>query len=251
MSRWRRADPARGRPRRSASALDARVGRHEHAGAGAAARARDATGRRSSTRSSRSFASTRSPIRTMRDRGFGVSFRRCTTSRCRRRRTAISTTARRGPASAAIVSTRTRRAPTSRRSPTSGSTRNIRSKGPLGKLYPFPCCIHEGDTPSFLGSDRQRPRERHEPDLRRMGRPLRLAAVLRRDRGRSGRRAATRFPAATARATPSSAPTARRYTSDQATIWRWRTRVPARLRRAHGLDDQGRRATRITIQTSS
>lgn len=28
---------------------------------------------------------------------------------------------------------------------------NIRSKGPLGKLYPFPCCIHEGDTPAFLG----------------------------------------------------------------------------------------------------
>ena len=28
---------------------------------------------------------------------------------------------------------------------------NIRSKGPLGKLYIPPCCIHEGDTPSFLG----------------------------------------------------------------------------------------------------
>ncbi len=28
---------------------------------------------------------------------------------------------------------------------------NIRSKGPLGKHYPYPCCIHEGDTPSFLG----------------------------------------------------------------------------------------------------
>ena len=28
---------------------------------------------------------------------------------------------------------------------------NVRAKGPLGKLYPFPCCIHEGDTPSFLG----------------------------------------------------------------------------------------------------
>jgi len=28
---------------------------------------------------------------------------------------------------------------------------NVRSKGPLGKLYPYPCCIHEGDTPSFLG----------------------------------------------------------------------------------------------------
>ena len=28
---------------------------------------------------------------------------------------------------------------------------NIRSKGPLGALYLMPCCIHEGDTPSFLG----------------------------------------------------------------------------------------------------
>ena len=28
---------------------------------------------------------------------------------------------------------------------------NIRAKGPLGKLYIMPCCIHEGDTPSFLG----------------------------------------------------------------------------------------------------
>src|SRR5262249_48327460 len=26
---------------------------------------------------------------------------------------------------------------------------NIRSRGPLGALYPYPCCIHEGDTPSF------------------------------------------------------------------------------------------------------
>jgi hypothetical protein len=28
---------------------------------------------------------------------------------------------------------------------------NIRAKGPLGKHYLYPCCIHEGDTPSFLG----------------------------------------------------------------------------------------------------
>jgi hypothetical protein len=28
---------------------------------------------------------------------------------------------------------------------------NIRSKGPLGALYPHPCCILEGDTPTFLG----------------------------------------------------------------------------------------------------
>ena len=28
---------------------------------------------------------------------------------------------------------------------------NIRARGPLGKHYPYPCCIHEGDTPAFLG----------------------------------------------------------------------------------------------------
>ena len=27
---------------------------------------------------------------------------------------------------------------------------NIRAKGPLGSHYPYPCCIHEGDTPAFL-----------------------------------------------------------------------------------------------------
>ena len=26
---------------------------------------------------------------------------------------------------------------------------NVRAKGPLGKLYPYPCCIHEGDTPTL------------------------------------------------------------------------------------------------------
>ena len=58
---------------------------------------------------------------------------------------------RRGPASAAIASIATPTAPISRRSRTTGSKTNIRSKGPLGALYIPPCCIHEGDTPSFLG----------------------------------------------------------------------------------------------------
>ena len=103
-SAWRRSGPTRCRPVRSSSSARrtrrtsrplwiTRVGRSEHAGAGAAARARatrtPAAARRAS---SPSFASTRSPIRTMRVRGFGGSFRRCTTSRCPRRRTAISTT---------------------------------------------------------------------------------------------------------------------------------------------------------------
>ena len=65
----------------------------------------------------------------------------------------------RGPASAATASTGTARARTSRRSPTSGSNANIRSKGPLGKLLSASVLHHEGDTPSFLGLDRQRPGE--------------------------------------------------------------------------------------------
>ena len=55
---------------------------------------------------------------------------------------------------------------------------------------------------------------------------------------RSGRRAATRIPAATTRATPCVGIDGKTHTSDQATIWRWRDGVPARLRGAHGLDDQ-------------
>ena len=100
---------------------------------------------------------------------------------------------------------------------------NIRSKGPLGKLYPHPVLHPRGRHAVVPGADRQRPRERHEPGLRRLGRPLRLAPALRRDAAvlDAGRRLVSRD--ATARATPWSAPTARRYTSDQATIWRWRT----------------------------
>ena len=73
-----------------------------------------------SMRSSRRSASTRSPIRTMRARGSGVSSRRSSTSSRHPRRTASSTTWRRGPASAAIGFTATRLAPTSRRSATTG-----------------------------------------------------------------------------------------------------------------------------------
>ena len=66
---------------RPAAALGARLGRHEHAGAGALRRARDAARRRSSKRSSRGCASTRSPTRTTPAPGCAASSRRCTTSR--------------------------------------------------------------------------------------------------------------------------------------------------------------------------
>ena len=99
---------------------------------------------------------------------------------------------------------------------------NVRSKGPLGKLYPFPCCIHEGDTPSFLG-------------LIDNG----LASAMSPAYGGWGGRYVWRRPAGEPRpfwtqggdsypGRDSSRDTVvgadgKTYTSDQATIWRWRT----------------------------
>ncbi len=99
---------------------------------------------------------------------------------------------------------------------------NIRAKGPLGKLYPFPCCIHEGDTPSFLG-------------LINNG----LASAMSPAFGGWGGRYIWRQPAGESRpfwtqggdsypGRDNSRDTVvgvdgQRYTSDQATIWRWRT----------------------------
>jgi hypothetical protein len=99
---------------------------------------------------------------------------------------------------------------------------NVRGKGPLGKLYPFPCCIHEGDTPSFLG-------------LVDNG----LASAMSPAFGGWGGRYVWRQPSGETRAfwtqggdsypgNDSSRDTVlgadgKLYTSDQATIWRWRT----------------------------
>src|SRR6187401_54354 len=99
---------------------------------------------------------------------------------------------------------------------------NIRSKGPLGKLYPSPCCIHEGDTPSFLG-------------LINNG----LASFMSPAYGGWGGRYVWRTPYGEMRpfwtqggdsfpGRDSSRDTVtgfdgRSYTTDQATIWRWRT----------------------------
>ena len=98
---------------------------------------------------------------------------------------------------------------------------NVRAKGPLGKLYPYPCCIHEGDTPSFLG-------------LIDNG----LASAMSPAFGGWGGRYVWRQPRGEPRpfwtqggdsypGNDSSRDTVtvegRAYTSDQATIWRWRT----------------------------
>ena len=55
---------------------------------------------------------------------------------------------------------------------------HIRKVGPLGALYPYPCCIHEGDTPSFMNLIDNGLASRDEPGVRRMGRPLRVASAL-------------------------------------------------------------------------
>jgi hypothetical protein len=99
---------------------------------------------------------------------------------------------------------------------------NIRNRGPLGKLYPYPCCIHEGDTPSFLG-------------LIDNG----LASAMSPAWGGWGGRYVWRQPSGEPRpfwtqggdsypGRPNSRDTVvgvdgNAYTSDQATVWRWRT----------------------------
>jgi len=99
---------------------------------------------------------------------------------------------------------------------------NIRGKGPLGKLYPMPCCIHEGDTPAFLG-------------LIDNG----LGSAMSPTYGGWGGRYIWRQPSGEPRpfwtqggdsypGNDNSRDTVTgidgaSYTSDQATIWRWRT----------------------------
>ena len=99
---------------------------------------------------------------------------------------------------------------------------NIRAKGPLGALYPHPCCIHEGDTPAFLG-------------LVDNG----LASAMSPAYGGWGGRYVWRQPYGESRplwtqggdsfpGNDSSRDTVRgidgqEHTTDQATIWRWRT----------------------------
>ncbi len=91
---------------------------------------------------------------------------------------------------------------------------HVRNKGPLGAYYPLPCCMIEGDTPSFLS-------------LIDNG----LAAYMNPSFGGWGGRYVASAVAGDA-AVLDEQPRVTRYgdgcrrqvaTSDQATIWRWRT----------------------------
>lgn len=91
---------------------------------------------------------------------------------------------------------------------------HVRSKGPLGAFYPLPCCMIEGDTPSFLS-------------LIDNG----LVSYMNASFGGWGGRYIWRQPWLESRPYWTNGRTSRdtvvgmdgkSYTSDQATIWRWR-----------------------------
>jgi hypothetical protein len=99
---------------------------------------------------------------------------------------------------------------------------NIRSKGPLGKHYPTPCCIHEGDTPAFLGLINNGLASFMSPTYGGWGGRY----VWRTSYGetRPGwTQGGDSFPGRDNSRDTVTGVDGRIYTSDQATIWRWRT----------------------------
>ena len=99
---------------------------------------------------------------------------------------------------------------------------HIRSKGPLGKLYPMPCCIHEGDTPSFLGLINNGLASFMSPTYGGWGGRY----VWRQFYGESHpswTQGGDSFPGRDNSKDTVVGMDGRTYTSDQATIWRWRT----------------------------
>jgi Cellulose-binding Sde182, nucleoside hydrolase-like domain/Cellulose-binding protein Sde0182, C-terminal domain len=97
---------------------------------------------------------------------------------------------------------------------------NIRNKGPLGKLYPRYAFIMEGDTPSFLGLIDNGLNAYRRPDWGGWGGRY----VYRRPYGETHAiwtQGGDLFSRVTSQDTVTGED-GKRYTSDQATIWRWR-----------------------------
>jgi hypothetical protein len=98
---------------------------------------------------------------------------------------------------------------------------NVRNRGPLGRLYPHPCCIHEGDTPSFLGLIDNGLASAMSPTYGGWGGRY----VWRRFHGEprpSWTQGGDAFPGRDSSRDTVTGMDGRTYTSDQATIWRWR-----------------------------
>ena len=97
---------------------------------------------------------------------------------------------------------------------------NIRSKGPLGKLYPKFAFIMEGDTPSFMGLIDNGLNSYRRPDWGGWGGRY----VYRQPYGETHAiwtQGGNTFSRVTSQDTVAGVD-GREYTSDQATIWRWR-----------------------------
>jgi hypothetical protein len=98
---------------------------------------------------------------------------------------------------------------------------HIRRKGPLGKHYPYPCCIHEGDTPSFLGLIDNGLASAMSPSYGGWGGRY----VWRTFSGESRpfwTQGGDSYPGRDSSRDTVTGMDGRSYTSDQATIWRWR-----------------------------
>jgi hypothetical protein len=92
---------------------------------------------------------------------------------------------------------------------------HVRNKGPLGAYYPLPCCMIEGDTPSFLSLIDNGLAAYMNPSFggwggRYVWRQTWLETRPYWTNGRASRDTVTGVDG-------------KSYTSDQATIWRWRT----------------------------
>jgi hypothetical protein len=99
---------------------------------------------------------------------------------------------------------------------------HIRSKGPLGKLYPYPCCIHEGDTPAFLGLINNGLASFMSPTYGGWGGRY----VWRQYYGETRptwTQGGDSFPGRDNSKDTVTGVDGQTYTSDQASIWRWRT----------------------------
>ena len=98
---------------------------------------------------------------------------------------------------------------------------NVRAKGPLGALYPRPCCIHEGDTPSFLWLIDNGLASAMSPAFGGWGGRY----VWRRPRGEPRAfwtQGGDSFPGNDSSRDTVVGVDGVAHTSDQATIWRWR-----------------------------
>jgi Cellulose-binding Sde182, nucleoside hydrolase-like domain/Cellulose-binding protein Sde0182, C-terminal domain len=99
---------------------------------------------------------------------------------------------------------------------------HIRSKGPLGKHYPFPCCIHEGDTPSFLGLINNGLASFMSPTYGGWGGRYVWRTYFGESRP-SWTQGGDSFPGRDSSRDAVAGVDGQVHTTDQATIWRWRT----------------------------